>query len=76
KLQQGEFVMKGRRKAKTLKWQIKALTEVEAREKLQCRSAQRGRFLDLALDNVLEPVGRLAGSFDVLRRPSTGSSPV
>jgi len=55
--------MKGRRKVKTLKWLLKSTIETEAREILRSRSAEQGRFLDLALQggNDREPVGRLAG---------------
>lgn len=55
--------MKGRKKVKTLKWQIKAGVEAEAREILSTRSTPPGRFLDLAVarGRDLEPLGRLAG---------------
>ncbi|PPS24222.1 hypothetical protein BVY11_27915 [Pseudomonas amygdali pv. morsprunorum] len=55
--------MKGRRKVKTLKWQMKAKFEAEARAALRNRPVRQESFLDLALkeENDLEPVGLLAG---------------
>lgn len=55
--------MKGRRKAKTLKWQMKAVFEAEARAKLLTRSAKQARFLELSVGSgkMLEPIGLLAG---------------
>ncbi|EGH25177.1 hypothetical protein PSYMO_28506, partial [Pseudomonas amygdali pv. mori str. 301020] len=41
--------MKGRRKVKTLKWQMKAKFEAEARAALRNRPVRQQSFLDLAL---------------------------
>lgn len=56
--------MKGRRKIRTTKWEIKAKIEAEAREVFSYKSANRGRFFDVALKrgSKLEPVGWLAGT--------------
>lgn len=55
--------MKGRRKLKTHKWQLKAEFEAEARLLVGTKSINRSRFLDAALQKgrEFEPVGRLAG---------------
>lgn len=55
--------MKGRRKLKTNKWQLKAKFETEARKLLGSRSFNQSRFLNIALQKgkEMEPVGRLAG---------------
>jgi hypothetical protein len=57
--------MKGRRKLRTHKWQMKAAFEAEARELLANRSANQMRFLDAAhhKGRELEPIGWLAGEF-------------
>lgn len=57
--------MKGRRKAKTAKWQMKESFEVEARLILEGRSHwSSSRFLDRLplLESEREPAGLLAGS--------------
>ena len=55
--------MKGRRKAKTCKWQAQSRIRQEAREVLRGRSDKQGKFLEIAAraDKALEPSGRLAG---------------
>jgi hypothetical protein len=55
--------MKGRRKVKTRKWQMKAEIEAEAQSRLRSTGAKSSRFLDVALQNGREeePLGRLAG---------------
>lgn len=57
--------MKGRRKLRTHKWQMKAAFEAEARELVARRSANKTRFLDAAHQKgrELEPIGWLAGEF-------------
>jgi len=54
--------MKGRRKLRTLKWQMKAVFEAEART-IGCRSENQTRFLHVAHQKgrELEPTGWLAG---------------
>ncbi len=55
--------MKGRRKVRTDKWQIKELVIKEARAILTRRTITDGRFLNIAAQSTLEePVGLLAGS--------------
>lgn len=55
--------MKGRRKFRTDKWQLKAQVIKEARAILASRAVTSGRFLDIAAQSTLEePVGLLAGS--------------
>lgn len=54
--------MKGRRKVRTDKWQIKELVIKEARASLASRAMTNGRFLNIAAQSSLEePVGLLAG---------------
>ena len=58
-----EVEMKGRRKVRTDKWQIKELVIKEARAILTRRTITDGRFLNIAAQSTLEePVGLLAGS--------------
>lgn len=56
--------MKGRRKIKTQKWQVKSAVETKARKLLRSRSEKQGVLLDIAVQigKELEPVGRLTGS--------------
>ena len=57
-----EVEMKGRRKVRTDKWQIKELVITEARASLASRAMTNGRFLNIAAQSSLEePVGLLAG---------------
>lgn len=51
--------MKGRRKLRTHKWQMKAAFEAEARELVANRSANQMRFLDAVHQKgrELEPIG-------------------
>ncbi len=55
--------MKGRRKAKTSKWSMKAQFELEAQCLLASRTEATSRFLNTALQAgpEHEPTGRLAG---------------
>jgi hypothetical protein len=55
--------MKGRRKLRTDKWQLRAKFETEARLLGATRSGNQSRFLDRALEKgrEFEPIGRLAG---------------
>jgi len=55
--------MKGKRKAKTSKWLMKAQIELEAQRLLAGRTDAASRFLNAALQagQEHEPTGRLAG---------------
>lgn len=58
-----EVEMKGRRKVRTDKWQIKEQVIKEARAILAARAITNGRFLNIAAQSTLEePGGLLAGS--------------
>lgn len=56
--------MKGRRKLRTHKWEMKAF-EADARELGSSKSANQTRFLDVAHQRgrELEPIGWFAGGF-------------
>lgn len=68
--------MKGRRKAKTEKWAMKARFLAEARERLAVRCSKQSKLLDIAAHSgrELEPVGLLAGIalMGSLTDPGTG----
>jgi hypothetical protein len=55
--------MKGRRKFKTQKWELKAKFETDARLLSDTKSRKPSRFLDRALKQgrEFEPIGLLAG---------------
>jgi len=58
-----EVEMKGRRKVRTNKWEIKEHVIKEARAILASRSVTDGRFLNIeAQSTVEEPIGILAGT--------------
>jgi hypothetical protein len=56
--------MKGKRKIKTMKWQMAEQFKAEARGVLTKRSSRASRFLNAALsaEGIVEPIGTLAGT--------------
>ena len=69
--------MKGRRKAKTQKWALKARFLAEARERLGVRCSKQSKFLNIAAHSgrELEPVGSLAGVCLMGSLADPGTSP-
>lgn len=70
--------MKGRRKAKQLKWSLRAQFEVDASQIMAKRSQIAAhRFLDAALvfGKDFEPTGRLAGDLYTHGRCTSRGSP-